>query len=212
MIGAINLDEFTSMTTHLTRSLLTLLLLGATTGSVLAGPVPAAPGPAAGAAKPTENPYLQYVPVPATPQPAPPAANQAMPNGRAAMPPTNPPPAANGAKPAAAAPAAEVQAPDISGLLRAFGQYFTEEETDLLLDYLRDSAMASLNGGEEASLPPELAFKLAILQQRMKKEGAFYFQVLIQQLERDLDRAMKEYRNPPPPPPYELPQQRGQAR
>lgn len=104
------------------------------------------------------------------------------------------------------------QAPDLSAMIRAFGQFFTEEEVDLLFDYLRDSTVAALKGDEEVLLPPDLAFKLEILQQRMKKEGAFYFKNLIEQMERDIDRALEDYRNPPPPPPYEPPQYRGSAR
>ncbi len=173
---------------------------------------------AADNARTASNPYLEFV-QPAAPLAVPVqllAISQLTLPANGTSPSVAPAPAAkpkttNGGVPSVTLqkPAGNTQAPDISSLLRAFGQYFTEEETDLLLDYLRDSAMASINGGEEEILlPPDLAFKLEILQQRMKKEGAFYFQALIQQLEHDLDRAMREYRNPPSPPPYALPQER----
>jgi hypothetical protein len=163
------------------------------------------------------NPYLPVppiaVPVPAAPPAAKPAepravaANGAAGNNRAGA-------QANGKGSGNGKPEAQAnaQAPDLTAMIRSFGQFFSEEEIDLLYDYLRDTTLAALKGDEEVLLPPDLAFKLEVLQQRMKKEGAFYFQNLIRQMERDLDRALQDYRSPPPPPPYELPQYRGSTR
>lgn len=75
--------------------------------------------------------------------------------------------------------------------------YFTEDETKMLYQYLRDSVIASFKG-EEVPMEPELAFKLEVLLGRMKKEGGVYMDNLSKQLEQDLKRRM----TPPPPPEY----------
>lgn len=81
--------------------------------------------------------------------------------------------------------------PTLSDLGRSLRSYFTEEELDLLFQYMRDSVIAAFKG-EEVALPPDLAFKLEILLVRMKKEGGHYMDNLIRQLEKDLERSLKE--------------------
>ncbi len=102
--------------------------------------------------------------------------------------------AANGngaAAPAPPAPPAAAPAPTLSDLGRSLRSYFTEEELNLLFQYMRDSVIAAFKG-EEVFLPPDLSFKLEILLARMKKEGGHYMDNLIRQLERDLERNLKE--------------------
>jgi hypothetical protein len=81
--------------------------------------------------------------------------------------------------------------PTLSDLGRSLRSYFTEEELDLLFQYMRDSVIAAFKG-EEVALPPDLAFKLEVLLVRMKKEGGHYMDTLIRQLEKDLERNLKE--------------------
>ncbi|MBK9325012.1 MAG: hypothetical protein IPN00_01285 [Hydrogenophilales bacterium] len=100
--------------------------------------------------------------------------------------PASPPPA-NGAPPQVATP----PGPSLSDLGRSLRSYFTEEELDLLFEYMRDSVIAAFKG-EEVTLPPDLSFKLEILLVRMKKEGGHYMDNLIRQLEKDLERNLKE--------------------
>ena len=90
------------------------------------------------------------------------------------------------------APAGNAAAsPTLSDLGRSLRSYFTEEELELLFQYMRDSVIAAFKG-EEVALPPDLAFKLEILLVRMKKEGGHYMDNLIRQLEKDLERNLKE--------------------
>lgn len=126
-----------------------------------------------------QNPYLMYVPVP-QPVPAP------------AAPVAPPAPAAAGAE---AAPAG----PTLSDLGKSLRNYFTEDELDLLFEYMKESVVASFKG-EEVYLPPDLAFKLEILLVRLQKQGGMYMDNLIKQLERDLKRSLKEKLLPPPLP------------
>jgi hypothetical protein len=101
------------------------------------------------------------------------------------------PPAANGTPQVATPPS-----PTLSDLGRSLRSYFTEEELDLLFQYMRDSVVAAFKG-EEVTLPPDLSFKLEILLVRMKKEGGHYMDNLIRQLEKDLERNLKEKLKPP---------------
>lgn len=129
-----------------------------------------------------QNPYLMYIPAP-VPQTAPaPAPTPAAP--------TVPPQAA----PVEAAPAG----PTLSDLGKSLRNYFTEDELDLLFEYMKESVVAAFKG-EEVYLPPDLAFKLEILLVRMQKEGGRYMDNLVQQLERDLKRSLKEKLTPPQP-------------
>lgn len=106
--------------------------------------------------------------------------------------------AANGAavpvKPGNATP--QAASPTLSDLGRSLRSYFTEEELDTLFQYMRDSVVAAFKD-EEVNLPPDLAFKLEVLLARMKKEGGHYMDNLIKQLEKDLERNLKEKLAPP---------------
>lgn len=101
-------------------------------------------------------------------------------------------PVADTTPPAADAPSS----PTLSDLGRSLRTYFTEEELDLLFQYMRDSVIAAFKG-EEVTLPPDLSFKLEILLVRMKKEGGHYMDNLIKQLEKDLKRNLEEKLKPP---------------
>lgn len=95
--------------------------------------------------------------------------------------------------------------PSLSDLGHAFKNALTEEETRLLIEYMRDSVLAAFND-EEVTLPPDLAFKLEVLQQRLKKESNFYLDNWLKQLEADIRRSLKEKMEVPPPVPYTLPE------
>jgi hypothetical protein len=110
-----------------------------------------------------------------------------------------------------AADAAQAASASASPTLAELGQQLksalTEEETALLFAYMRDSVLATFKD-EEVDLPPELAFKLEVLQHHMKKVGGIYLDNLAKQLEADIRRSLKEKMKPSPPVPYTLPQAR----
>ncbi len=107
------------------------------------------------------------------------------------------------------APAPEAS---LMNMLSALSQFLTDEELVLVYDYLWDASIASLKGNSnDVELPPELAFKLAILQKRIVKEGGYYLDGLARQMAEDLDRWQKDLTTPPPPAPYHLPQNRAGA-
>ena len=138
------------------------------------------------ASAPAQNPYLIYVPMV---QPAPQGFVPVVPVAPAAAPITQ----------AAEKP---TQGPSLSDLGKALSNYFTPEEQDLLVDYMKESVLAAFKG-EEVFLPPDLAFKLEILLQRMKKEGILYMDNLMQQLEHDLKNSLKEQFGKPEPTPQQ---------
>lgn len=107
-----------------------------------------------------------------------------------------------------AAPVLAADPPPASSSLSDLGHSFkhalTEEETRLLIEYMRDSVLAAFKD-EEVTLPPDLAFKLEVLAQRLKKESNFYLDNLMKQLEADIRRSLKEKMEVPPPVPYTPP-------
>lgn len=106
-------------------------------------------------------------------------------------------------------PRAAEQSMDLDAVARRLRNYFTEEELHTLFDYLRDASIAALQGkGEEVLMPPDLAFKMAILQERMLREGEYQMQLMMKQLEHDIDRALKDlFIMVAPPPPAPTPKQ-----
>ncbi len=118
-------------------------------------------------------------------------------------------------EPPATAPGADTRpAPEVSlsDMVRALSQFLTEEETQMVYDYLWDSSIAALKGDEaEVIIPPELAFKLAILQSRIVKEGGFYLEGLARQMEKDLKNWRNNLLKPAPPVPYQLPGENNKA-
>ncbi|MFZ5483419.1 MAG: hypothetical protein ACOZB0_04240 [Pseudomonadota bacterium] len=115
------------------------------------------------------------------------------------------PPAAQDSPPPAVAPA---PAPEVSlvDMIRALSQFLDEEEIQLVYDYLWDASIAALKGEEaEVVIPPELAFKLAILQKRIVKEGGHYLEGLARQMDKDLRDWRDQLLTPPPPAPYPPP-------
>ena len=108
------------------------------------------------------------------------------------------------ATPLAAAEQADAPSPSLSDLGRTFKNALSEEETRLLIEYMRDSVLAAFND-EEVALPPDLAFKLEVLQQRLKKESNYYLDNFLRQLEEDIKRSLKEKMESPPAKPYTPP-------
>lgn len=98
----------------------------------------------------------------------------------------------------------DAPSPSLSDLGRSFKNALTEEETSLLIEYMRDSVLAAFND-EEITLPPDLAFKLAVLEQRLKKESNYYLDNFLRQLEEDIKRSLKEKMTVPPAKPYTPP-------
>ncbi len=97
------------------------------------------------------------------------------------------------------------RSPSLAELGHSFKNALTEEETRLVIGYMRDSVMAAFND-EEITLPADLAFKLQVLQQRLKKESNFYLDNFLTQLEQDIKRSLKEKMEPSPPVPYTTPE------
>ncbi len=81
-----------------------------------------------------------------------------------------------------------------------FSAFLSEDEMRLLFDYMRDAIIAAMKG-KEAGMPPELAFKLSVLRQRLMKEGNAAVRQLMWMLREELDRALDELPQSPPPPP-----------
>lgn len=86
----------------------------------------------------------------------------------------------NGASGRAAA-VPQLPSPSLIGLLGSLTAYLSQDDIELLYIYLRDTAIASLLGRdtEDVYLPPDLAFKMEVLQQRAIKEGNHYLQTVV---------------------------------
>lgn len=79
----------------------------------------------------------------------------------------------------------EAPPPTLAGMWTSLRRFFSKEDIDALYLYARDAAIAALTQREPIELPPELAFKLAVLEQRMRKEGDHYWRtVLLPELQR----------------------------
>lgn len=74
-------------------------------------------------------------------------------------------------------------------------QYFTEDEWKQISRYLLDSVLDGLRGTEDATLAPDLAFRLEILKGRMMVEG--------NTLMNEVANQWQQLMTPPPPVPYE---------
>ncbi len=90
--------------------------------------------------------------------------------------------------------------------LRALSAYLTPEDLNELTRYLRDVVLDILLGRQEASLPPDLAFKLAVLEGRFRKEGDLFLQQAARNLERDLRRFLQGLPIPIPLPEFQAAQ------
>lgn len=100
------------------------------------------------------------------------------------------------------APEAEVKL-DPMASLRALSAYLTPDDINELSLYLRDVIIDILRGTQDATLPPDLAFKLAVLEQRFRKEGDVYMRQALRNLDRDLRRFLQGL-----PVPLQLPELR----
>lgn len=90
--------------------------------------------------------------------------------------------------------------PDLSEITARLRSFITDEEMELLYDFMSDSAIAALGGAEVEPLPPELEFKLAILRERIYKEGNAAMQGLMLFLQREFDDTLKKFQSPAPAP------------
>ena len=75
--------------------------------------------------------------------------------------------------------------------LQALSAYLTPDDINELSLYLRDVVVDILRGTQDATLPPDLAFKLAVLGKRFRKEGDVYMQQALRNLDRDLRRFLQ---------------------
>lgn len=93
---------------------------------------------------------------------------------------------------------------ELAKLAERLRSNFTDEEIKLLIDFMSESALAALKGGDVAPLPPELEFKLEILRERVIKEGAAAWQSMMLEMQKKLDETLKQIQPPPPKvhPPY----------
>lgn len=82
-------------------------------------------------------------------------------------------------EPEAAATASVETAPTLAGMWASLRRFLSKEDIDELYLYLRDAAIASLTQREPVEPPPELAFKMAVLEQRARKEGDHYWRSVI---------------------------------
>jgi hypothetical protein len=105
------------------------------------------------------------------------------------------------------APDTPVAAPELGDVVKRLRGYISDDELNLIYDFMSNSALAALRGGEVEPLPPELEFKLAILRERLYKEGNAAMQGFMQFLQQELDQTLKKFQfpslssEPPPPPP-----------
>jgi hypothetical protein len=96
---------------------------------------------------------------------------------------------------AAPAPPAASQS-DLGEIVKRLRAFISDEEMALLYDFMSNSAIAALRGGDVEPLPPELEFKLAILRERLYKEGNAAMQGFMQFLHRELDQTLKQFQLP----------------
>lgn len=97
--------------------------------------------------------------------------------------------------PAASEPASGAQPTrrvDPIASLQALSRYLTPADMADLSRFMFEVVMDFLRGTQEASLPPDLAFKLAVLEQRFKREGDVYMQQVLRDLDRDIRRFLSE--------------------
>lgn len=98
--------------------------------------------------------------------------------------------------PAASEPAPDTQHPrrvDPLGSLQALSRYLTPADMADLSRFMFAVVLDLIKGTQEASLPPDLAFKLAVLEQRFQREGNAYMQQVLRDIERDLRRWAEQY-------------------
>lgn len=96
--------------------------------------------------------------------------------------------APNGTKPS-------VSTQELKARFNALQQYFTEDEWKQVSRYLLHSALDGLQGTEDATLAPDLTFRLEILKRRMMVEG--------NTLMNEISNQWQQLMTPPPPVPYE---------
>lgn len=103
-----------------------------------------------------------------------------------------------------APPPAAVQ-PELGDVVKRLRGFISDEELTLIYDFMSNSALAALRGGDVEPLPPELEFKLSILRERFYKEGSAFMQNFMQFLQQELDVTLKKIQPPAPLPPVPYP-------
>jgi hypothetical protein len=69
-------------------------------------------------------------------------------------------------------------------IVKALSDYFTQDEINLLYTYFRDRLITSITGvGEADELPPDLMFRMQILEKRFEREGKQYLEEAARELE-----------------------------
>lgn len=96
--------------------------------------------------------------------------------------PVTPQPAPTATPPA---PVSEISRLDrMIEIVKALAGYFNQDEINLLYTYFRDNLIVSITGrGEVEELPPDLMFRMQILEKRFEREGKQYLEEAIRELE-----------------------------
>jgi len=87
----------------------------------------------------------------------------------------------------------QATAPELSDVVKRLRGFISDDELALIYDFMSNSALAALRGGDVEPLPPELEFKLNILRERMYKEGNAAMQGFMQFLQQELDDTLKKF-------------------
>ena len=95
--------------------------------------------------------------------------------------------------------------PELGEVVKRLRAFISDDELALIYDFMSNSALAALRGGEVEPVPPELEFKLAILRERFYKEGNVFMQNFMQFLQQELDATLKKLQPPAPLPPIPYP-------
>jgi len=103
-----------------------------------------------------------------------------------------PPPAEQPSAVDPATPAPPTGRIDPVALLQTLSRYLTPTDMADLSRFMFEAVMDFFKGRQEASLPPDLAFKLAVLEQRFKREGDVYMQQVLRDLDRNIRRFLSE--------------------
>jgi hypothetical protein len=103
---------------------------------------------------------------------------------------------AQAAEAAPTPPPTSAQQRELSEAVKRLRQFISDEELTLIYDFMSNSAVAALRGGDVEPLPPELEFKLAILRERLYKEGNAVMQNFMDFLHQELDATLKKFELP----------------
>lgn len=99
--------------------------------------------------------------------------------------------------PAASTPASDISKLDrMAEIVKSLSGYFDQEEINLLYAHFRDRFIVQLTGhGEVEELPPDLMFRIKILEKRFDREG----KQALEDGARELDAFLAKYAPTTPP-------------